>query len=128
MNREKDWLYYSEELLEIAELLITNAKYSWACFTLHQATTAALKSILSRMDESTFGDNLIKLVRAIGQNTNIPDEVKKSCHKLNDYFNMARDLEAKSDGTPLSNFSLAEAKSAKNNTLVVIRFAHHMSH
>lgn len=128
MNREKDWLRYSEELLEIADLLINHKKYSWACFTLQQATSAALKSILARMDESTFGDNLIKLIRIIGQNTNIPDDVKKSCHILNDYFSMTRNLEAKSNGTPLNNYSLAEAEQAKNNTLVVIRFAHHMAH
>lgn len=128
MNREKDWLHYSEELLDIADLLITKGKYSWACFTLQQATSAALKSILSRMDESTFGDNLIKLIRIIGQNTNIPADVNKSCHKLNDYFNMTRDLEAISDGTPLNKYTLAEAQTAKNDTLAVIRFAHHMSH
>jgi HEPN domain-containing protein len=128
MGREKDWLQYSEELLEIADLLMKNDKHSWACFTLQQSSAAALKSIMAKYDELTFGDNLIKLIRIIGQNTKIPPEVKNSCHKLNEYFNVARDLENKSNGTPLSYFTHNDVQDARSNTLVIIRFAHHLLH
>ncbi|NHJ46535.1 MAG: HEPN domain-containing protein [Asgard group archaeon] len=128
MTREKDWLQYSEELLEIANLLIDNKKFSWACFTLQQASAAALKSILAKHDEMTFGDNLIKLARTIAETETIPVDVKSSCLKLNDLFTRARDLETKPNGTPSNNYTIREANDTKNKTLVIIRYAHHLNH
>lgn len=128
MNRNKDWLQYSEELIEIANLLIDNGKFSWSCFTSHQASSAALKAVLSLIDESTFGDNLIALLRKVNGKFPIPDDVKKACHQMNDYFTKSRDLEGKPDGTPLDNFSIEEANQAKTYALAIIRFAHHTSH
>lgn len=128
MNRNKDWLQYSEELIEIVDLLIENEKFSWSCFTSHQASSAALKAVLSLIDESTFGDNLIALLRKLKGNFTIPEEVKKACHQMNDYFTKSRDLEGKPDGTPLGNFSNGDANQAKKNAMTIIRFAHHTSH
>ncbi|HUT80628.1 MAG TPA: HEPN domain-containing protein [Candidatus Bathyarchaeia archaeon] len=128
MSRQQDWLKYSQELYDIAEILINNQKYSWACFTLNQATAAALKSILSNIDESTFGDNLIALLRVINSNHKVPEDVTNACHNINIYFTLARDLENKSDGTPLTNFSMKDAKQAVNDTMIILRYAHHMTH
>ncbi|MBN1330193.1 MAG: HEPN domain-containing protein [Candidatus Heimdallarchaeota archaeon] len=128
MTRQQDWLKYSQELYDIAELLINNQKYSWACFTLNQASAAALKSILSNIDESTFGDNLIALLRSINNAKKVPEDVTNACHSINIYFTLARDLENKPDGTPITNFSQKDAKQAINDTMTILRFAHHMAH
>ncbi len=128
MTRQQDWLKYSQELYDIAELLINNQKYSWACFTLNQASAAALKSILSNIDESTFGDNLIALLRAINNNQKVPQEVTNACHNVNIYFTLARDLENKPNGTPMENFNQKEAQQAINDTMAILRYAHHMAH
>ncbi|MHA1212622.1 MAG: HEPN domain-containing protein [Candidatus Heimdallarchaeota archaeon] len=128
MCRHKDWLQYSEELLEIGALLIEKQKYSWACFTMQQASSAALKSILSKNDESTFGDNLIKLLRTIGNTHTVSTEIKNACHQINDYFTKARDLETVTKGTPLTNHSIKDANQAKANALAIIRFAYQESH
>ena len=125
MSRYKDWLTYSEELLEIADFLIEKGKYSWACFTLHQASTAALKAILAKNDESTYGENLINFLRTIDKQFQPVEEVKKACRQINDYFQKTRDLESNPIGTPLSNFTINDAKLAKSNTLTILRFAHH---
>ncbi|MGC9781625.1 MAG: HEPN domain-containing protein [Candidatus Heimdallarchaeota archaeon] len=128
MNRNKDWLQYSEELIEIADILMDKGKFSWSCFTSHQASSAALKAILSLMDEYTFGDNLIALLRKINGKYTIPDDVKQACHQVNDFFTKSRDLEGKPEGTPLNNFTITDANQAKASALALIRFAHHNSH
>ena len=74
MTRTKDWLKHSEELLEISNLLIDKQKYFWSCLTSQQAAAAALKAIISHIDESTFGDNLIALLRTIQNNSSVPDD------------------------------------------------------
>lgn len=124
MTRTTDWLQYSEELIEVADLLLTNKKFNWSCFTSQQATSAALKAILENMEESTFGDNLIALLRTIKEQKSVPKEVNDACHSVNDYFKSTRDLERTQSGTPMSGFSEKEAKSAKENALVVLRFAY----
>lgn len=127
MSRTNDWLQYSEELIDIADLLMDKGRFSWSCFTSQQATTAALKAILSKKGESTFGDNLIALLRTVKETIAIPIEVKDACHQVNDYFKTCRDLENKSEGTPLNYYSLEESQKAKNDALMVIRFAYHES-
>lgn len=124
MSRTKDWLQYSQELKDIAELLMNQGRFSWSCFTSQQASAAALKAILSSMDVSTFGDNLIALLRQIGEDKEIPLEIKKACQELNDYFKTCRDLESKSTGVPSENFTLEEAQKAINQSLAIIRFAY----
>ncbi len=127
MSRTKDWLQYSEELIKIADLLMDKGRFSWSCFTSQQAATAALKAILFKMGESTYGDNLIALLRTVKESRAIPKDVKEACHHVNDYFKTSRDLENKPDGTPLSYFSLKESQKAKIDALTVIRFAYHES-
>ncbi len=127
MSRTKDWLQYSEELVKIADLLMDKGRFSWSCFTSQQAATAALKAILFKMEEPTFGDNLIALLRTVKENIAIPDDVKDACHHINDYFKTSRDLENKPEGTPLNYFSLEESQKAKSDALTVIRFAYHES-
>ena len=127
MSRTKDWLQYSEELIEIADILMDKGRFSWYCFTSQQAAVAAVKALLSKYDESTFGDNLIALLRTVKENVSIPADVKEACQKINAYFKTCRDLESKSEGTPLSNYSLEESQQAKNYALAVIRFAYHES-
>ena len=127
MNRTKDWLQYSEELIEIADILMDKGWFSWSCFTSQQAAVAAIKALLSKFDEPTFGDNLIALLRTAKENISIPANVKDSCQKINGYFKTCRDLESKPDGTPLSNYSLEESQEAKNHALTIIRFAYHKS-
>ncbi len=127
MSRNKDWLRYSQELIDIAELLMDKGRYSWSCFTSQQASTAALKAILSIKNESTFGDNLIALLRTVKESYNIPDDVKEACHFVNEFFTKSRDLENKPDGTPLNNFTLEDAQKAKTSALTILRFAHHNS-
>ncbi|NHJ85879.1 MAG: HEPN domain-containing protein [Asgard group archaeon] len=128
MTRTDDWLKYSEELLEIADILMNNGRFSWSCFTINQAAAAALKSILSKLDESTFGDNLIALLRIIKEQLDVPDEVKNACHNLNEHFTKTRDLENRLDSTPSIHYTLNDAKQAKNDALIIIRFAHRHSH
>jgi len=128
MTRTTDWLKYSEELVTIADLLIANQKYSWACFTLQQASAAALKSILSKKDESTYGDNLIKHLRLIGKHDTIPSEVKAACHNLNNLFSETRDLESLQAGTPSDKFTPRDADKAKRDAMAIIRYAYHFSH
>ena len=127
MTRTKDWLQYSEELIKIADLLMDKGRFSWSCFTSQQAATAALKAILSKSGEPTIGDNLIALLRTVKENISIPVDVKDACHQVNDYFKTSRNLEHKPEGTPLSNYSLEESQKAKNDALMVIRFAYHES-
>ncbi|MBK5113703.1 MAG: HEPN domain-containing protein [Candidatus Heimdallarchaeota archaeon] len=127
MTRNKDWLIYSQELIDIAELLLNKGRYSWSCFTSQQASTAALKAVLSISNESTFGDNLIALLRIVKETYTIPEDVKKACHYVNDFFTKCRDLENKPDGTPLNYFTLEDAQQAKNSALTILRFAHHNS-
>ncbi|MFW9923889.1 MAG: HEPN domain-containing protein [Candidatus Thorarchaeota archaeon] len=124
MTRTKDWLQYSEELIEVADLLITNRKFNWSCFTSQQASSAALKAILENIEESTFGDNLIALLRIIKDKKSVPKEVNDACHSLNDYFKSTRDLERNETGTPMNSFSEKEAKHAKDNALIILRFAY----
>ncbi|NHJ31489.1 MAG: HEPN domain-containing protein [Asgard group archaeon] len=127
MSRKKDWLNYSEELLDIAELLMSKGKYSWSCFTSQQASTAALKAVLSNANESTYGDNLIALLRSVKEIRAIPKEVTEACHYVNDFFAKSRDLENKPEGTPLSYFTLTDAQKAKTSALAILRFAHQNS-
>lgn len=127
MSRTKDWLKYSEELVEVADLLKEKGHFSWSCFTSQQAAVAALKSLLSKFDESTFGDNLIALMRNVKKHLTIPNEVRDACQRINDYFKICRDLESKESGTPFSNYSLEESQKAKDHALAVIRFAYHES-
>ncbi len=128
MTRNTDWLKYSEELIVIADILIEKQKYSWACFTLQQASAAALKSILSKKDESTYGDNLIKHLRLIGKHNTVPAEVKAACHNVNNFFTEARDLESVQTGTPINKFTLKDADKAKKDALAIIRYAYHFAH
>jgi len=128
MSRNKDWLNYSEELINIAELLLNKGRYSWSCFTSQQASTAALKAVLSKTNESTFGDNLIALLRTLKETYSIPEDVKEACHYVNDFFIKSRDLENKPEGTPLSYFTLSDAQKAKTSALTILRFAHHNSY
>jgi HEPN domain-containing protein len=129
MNRTKDWLQYSQELCDIADLLSNNKKFAWACFTYQQASVAALKAILSDMDESTYGENLIALLRKIKKKKdNVPDNIQDATHDLNGYFKSCRDLESISEGTPCEKISQSEAKEAKSKSLAILRYAHHESH
>lgn len=124
MTRAKDWLQYSQELKDIAELLIDKGRFSWSCFTSQQASAAALKAILASIDGSTFGDNLIALLREIKEQKEVPAEIKKACQNLNEYFKTSRDLERKPSGTPEQYFTLDDAKKALNETLAIIRYAY----
>ena len=128
MDRHKDWLQYAGELLEIANLLDKNEKYNWSCFTYHQSAAAALKAILSKMGESTFGDNLIALFRSVKKEKNPSEDIMKACHKLNGFFKTCRDLESNSEGTPLTNFNADDSMNAKQQAKVILRYAHHESH
>ena len=127
LTRNKDWLKYSEELIEIGDLLMKNGKYSWACFTLEQASSAALKAILSNKEESTFGENLIKLLNLIKNLHSVPDDVKDACHYLNDYFSKTRDLENTNKGTPSDHFTLKDAMQVKKQAMAILRFAYHIT-
>ena len=128
MTRNKDWLNYSEELIDIAELLLSKGRFSWSCFTSQQASTAALKAVLSITNESTFGDNLIALLRIVKETYTIPEDVKKACHYVNDFFTKSRDLENKPEGTPPNYFNISDAQKAKASALTILRFAHHNSY
>lgn len=127
MSRNKDWLVYSQELVDIAELLLDKGRYSWSCFTSQQASLAALKAVLSKSNESTFGDNLIALLRSVKEIYTIPEDVKKACHYVNDFFTKSRDLENKPDGTPPNYFNISDAQQAKASALTILRFAYHHS-
>ena len=127
MSRNKDWLQYSQELIDIADLLMDRGRYSWSCFTSQQASTAALKAVLSINNKSTFGDNLIALLRIINEFHEIPKDVKEACHYVNDFFTKSRDLENEPDGTPHNYFTLEDAQKAKLSALTILRFAHHNS-
>ncbi|RLI72357.1 hypothetical protein DRO91_04610, partial [Candidatus Heimdallarchaeota archaeon] len=128
ISKEYHTKKYSEELIAIADILIEKQKYSWACFTLQQASAAALKSILSKKDESTYGDNLIKHLRLIGKHDTVPTEVKAACHNVNNFFTEARDLESVQTGTPINKFTLKDADKAKKDALAIIRYAYHFAH
>jgi HEPN domain-containing protein len=128
MSRTKDWLEYSEELKEIADLLNENKKFSWACFTYQQSSSAALKAILSKLGASTFGENLIALLRVIKKEKQVPKEIETACHKMNTYFKSSRDLEMKAEGTPSDYFSKKDADNAHSKALAILRFAHHEVH
>ena len=127
MTRINDWLRYSEELLDITKLLIDKGKYSWSCFTSHQAATAALKAILAKDDQPTLGDNLIALLRLAKKENEIPSKVETACHNINEHFKSSRDLEKKPEGTPLDNYSLDDSTRARTNALLILRHAHHLA-
>lgn len=128
MSRKSDWLEYSEELLEIGTLLLKNGKHTWSCFTYQQSSAAALKAILSKLGESTFGDNLIALLRTVDKHKQITNEVKEACHTVNNYFKSTRDLESHSEGTPSDFYTEEDAVEAKHCAHTILRFAHQASH
>ena len=127
MNRSKDWLKYSEELLNITKLLIDQEKYSWSCFTAHQAASAALKAILAKDEEPTIGDNLIALLRVAKKSNEIPSKVETACHNINEHFKSTRDLEKKPQGTPIDHYTLDDSAKARTNALLILRHAHHIA-
>ena len=128
MTRTSDWLRYSEELLDITKLLIDKGKFSWSCFTSHQAATAALKAILAKDDEPTIGDNLIALLRLAKKRNEISTKVETACHNINEHFKCSRDLEKKPEGTPLDNYSLDDSTRARTSALLILRHAHHLTY
>ncbi|NHJ15131.1 MAG: HEPN domain-containing protein [Candidatus Thorarchaeota archaeon] len=86
MDRALDWLKQAEYDLRTAEELHRLEIHAWSCFVSQQAAEKALKAVLERVGQPTWGHDLIELMKIMSVALKVPKEVNAACYRLNLYY------------------------------------------
>jgi len=122
LDRSKDWLKQAEFDLSTAKLLKDNDKFSWSCFTAHQAAEKSLKSLLEKKNLPSWGHDLLDLLDRVNQVISVPQMVVEACSRLNLYYIPTRYPDAFPSGAPADKFTEQQAISAIKDAEEVVIF------
>lgn len=123
MRREADWLRQAEADLKAAEDLRATSNFAHACFMSQQAAEKALKAILERFGEDTFGHSVDELLSRVEEHVSATEEVRRACVKLDKFYIPTRYPTAFPSGAPSDHYHDFEAEEAVGDAKKVLSFA-----
>lgn len=112
MNRYKDWLQQAERDLEKAKSDLEHKYFEWACFTSQQAGEKALKALYLKMNKSTRGHSIYKLLEGISKTLKIKDILFHHARVLDRYYIESRYPNGFPSGSPMEFFDQKIAEEA----------------
>lgn len=125
MERSKDWFRQAEFDLSTAKILFQNNNYSYTCFIAHQCVEKALKSLLEKLDNPSWGHDLIDLFNLVKEHLEIINQLEHMediCALLNLYYIPTRYPDAFSSGAPADKFTKTQADQAIQSAEEVLKF------
>ncbi|MCS7223294.1 MAG: HEPN domain-containing protein [Armatimonadetes bacterium] len=122
MQRTADWLREARAELQAAKDLFAHGHWFWCCFTCQQSAEKALKALGQHHRHPVFGHNLNLLVSALEDLQTIPEEVKRSCARLNRHSLPTRCPNAFDRSAPVDQFFRSDAEEALQDAERVVRF------
>ncbi len=122
MDRSKDWLKQAEFDCSTAKTLKDNDNFPWACFAVHQAAEKALKALLEKINQPSWGHDLVELLEQVKQTISVPQKIVEACSRLNLYYIPTRYPDAFPSGAPADKFTEQQAISAIEDVEEVLSF------
>lgn len=123
-SRTQDWLNQAKRDLELANLALDNGYYEWTCYLCEQSAEKALKGLgnfLRRLPKELRGHSTNDLLRIVPLPL-IPKELDDACRKLDEHAVISRYPDSKLSGYPGNTYKATDAKKAKGNAELVLRF------
>ncbi|TFG23318.1 MAG: HEPN domain-containing protein [Promethearchaeota archaeon] len=114
MNRYNDWLKQAEADIEAAMDSQKNNHHEWACFQAQQSAEKALKALLLYLNDDTWGDGLIYLLKhwkqiIIEEKKDIEEQEYKSliekCQELDRHYIQPRYPNGFASGYPAEYYN-----------------------
>lgn len=122
MNRWKDWYEQGKRDYQRALLDIEHGYYEWACFTSQQATEKVIKGLGLKLGITLWGHSLLEMMKILGQNISIDDEIVEWATLLDLYYIPPRYPNGFASGKPADYFSEKQAREALHAADSIIRF------
>lgn len=122
MNRWRDWYEQGKRDYQRALLDIRYGYHEWACFTLQQSTEKVIKALGLARGVTLWGHSLTEMLKRLGQDLPVPEEVLESARRLDLYYIPPRYPNGFASGKPADYFTEAQAREALNAADQVIRF------
>jgi len=121
-ERSKDWLTQAEKDLEVAEVMINNGFFDWACFVAQQAAEKATKVVFQKLNAEVWGHSVLNLLKILGNKIKISDEILDYARILDKYYIPTRYPNAFECGSPFEYFIEEEAKNVVICAKKIIEF------
>jgi HEPN domain-containing protein len=111
-ERSADWLKQAKRDYEVAEAMMRDGFYEWACFAAQQSAEKALKAVFQKMHALTLGHSLGEFLKILGQKVTVDEEMKDCARALDRYYIPSRYPNGFSEGSPMEYFTEKEAHHA----------------
>ncbi|MGQ9622119.1 MAG: HEPN domain-containing protein [Candidatus Caldatribacteriaceae bacterium] len=121
-ERSKDWLKQAQRDIEVAEEMTRDGFYEWACFIAQQGAEKAAKAVLQKMHVTAWGHSLLELLRILGQETPISEDLLDCARALDHYYIPTRCPNGFIAGSPMEYFTRKEAQDALLCARRILRF------
>lgn len=122
MDRSSDWIKQARRDLERAHLDVKTKYYEWACFTSQQASEKAVKAVYQALNSSVRGHSVVKMLKGIEVQFDVPDNIKHSARILDRYYIGSRYPNGFPEGSPCDYFDEKIAKEAYNAASKILGF------
>lgn len=121
-DRSGDWLDQAHRDLESARAQREAGFHEWACFISQQAAEKGAKAVLQRFGAEAWGHSVLSLLRAIGEQTEVPEALYDHARTLDHYYVPSRYPNGFDSGKPADYIGERDADESIGGAEAILRF------